>query len=174
MKCGRSVERLNDWKERKKCLSLLPTHLCQLFHKCNPTQPAWPATCNLEHNIVLSNICKTKLTYNCAHLRLNNKKNKNKLSQSGPLDWTLILDKKWFDQFFAILDHFWKKIFFGKNFSEKLDEKLGQITFITLCPPYVIGYEGGGHSVRKVIWPSFSLFQIISRCNFFGYDEFET
>ena len=58
MKCGRSVERLNDWKERKKCLSLLPTHLCQLFHKCNPTQPAWPATCNLEHNIDLSNICK--------------------------------------------------------------------------------------------------------------------
>ena len=35
----------------------------------------------------------------CAHLRLNNKKKKNKLFQNGPREWTLILDKKWFDQF---------------------------------------------------------------------------
>ena len=35
----------------------------------------------------------TRLTYNCAHLRLNNKKNKNKLSQKGPREWALVLEK---------------------------------------------------------------------------------
>ena len=29
---------------------------------------------------------ETRLTYNCAHLRLKSKKNKNKLSQNGPQD----------------------------------------------------------------------------------------
>ena len=57
----------------------------------------------------------TRLTYNYAHLRLNNKKTKNKLSQKDPRDWALILDKKWFDQFFTISDHFWKKIIFDQK-----------------------------------------------------------
>ena len=41
----------------------------------------------------------TRLTYNCAHLRLNSKKNKNKLFQNGLRYCTLILDKKWFEFF---------------------------------------------------------------------------
>ena len=44
---------------------------------------------------ILSNLNlqkKTRLTYNCAHLRLKNKKNKNKLFYTGPRDWTLNVD----------------------------------------------------------------------------------
>ena len=45
---------------------------------------------------------KTRLTYNCAHLRLNNKKNKNELSQKGPRDWALIFEKSDLTNFLAI------------------------------------------------------------------------
>ena len=45
-------------------------------------------------------VTETRLTYNCAHLRLNNKK--NKLSQKGPWEWTLILEKNDFTDFPAI------------------------------------------------------------------------
>ena len=45
---------------------------------------------------------QTRLTYNCAHLRLNNKKNKNELSQKGPRDWALILEKSDLTNFLAI------------------------------------------------------------------------
>ena len=37
-----------------------------------------------------------------AHLRLNNKKNKNELSQKGPRDWGLILEKSDLTNFLAI------------------------------------------------------------------------
>ena len=86
----------------------------QIFQVCQ----ALPGTWN-------ENSYKTRLTYNCAHLGLNNKKNKNKLSQNGLQDWTLILDKKWFDQFFAIPDHFWQKMFFNQNFSSPPFTKRG-------------------------------------------------
>ena len=45
---------------------------------------------------------KTRLTYNCAHLRLNNKKNKNELSPKGPQDWALIFEKSDLTNFLAI------------------------------------------------------------------------
>ena len=32
-------------------------------------------------------VFRTRLMYNCAHLRLNNKKNTNKMSQNGPRDF---------------------------------------------------------------------------------------
>ena len=77
---------------------------------------------------------KTKLTYNCAHLRWTNKKNRNKLSQNGPRDWTLILDKKWFDQFFAISDHFGQKTIFGQNLfnSKKWCQKNDLTNFLAI------------------------------------------
>ena len=43
-------------------------------------------------------VTETRLTYNCAHLRLNNKKNKNKLSQS------------------QVSDHFQRNTNFGEKF----------------------------------------------------------
>ena len=65
-----------------------------------------------------------------AHLRLNNKKNKNKLSQKGPRDWGLILEKSDLTNFLAIPKFLgWKfscvnffceifgvKIFWGEKF----------------------------------------------------------
>ena len=55
----------------------------------------------------------TRLTYNCAHLRLNNKKKKKELSQHGLRDWALILDKKWSDQFSRHFRSFPEEIFWG-------------------------------------------------------------
>ena len=40
-----------------------------------------------------TNTNTTRLTYNCAHLRLNNKKNKSKLSQKDPRDWAWSLKR---------------------------------------------------------------------------------
>ena len=49
----------------------------------------WPSEsicCNAPREATKTNIGKTRLTYNCAHLRLSKKKNKIKLSQHGPRD----------------------------------------------------------------------------------------
>ena len=71
----------------------------------------------VDKGIKLSIRCKvhnaTRLAYNCTHLRLNNKKNKNKLSQNGARDWTMILDKKWFDQFSRHFRSFPEEFFWG-------------------------------------------------------------
>ena len=61
---------------------------------------SWP---NLDNFEVGAKFDLTRLKYNCAHLRLNNKKNKNKLSQNGP------------QKFFG-LKFFGVKIFGGKHF----------------------------------------------------------
>ena len=53
------------------------------------------------------NIILTRLTYNCAHLRLNNKKNMNELSQNDPRDF--------FGEKFFGVKIFCVKIFWGEN-----------------------------------------------------------
>ena len=68
---------------------------------------------------------KTRLTYNCAHLRLNNKKNKNELSQKGPRDWALIFEKSDLTNFLAIPKFLgWKfscvNFFFGEIFGARI------------------------------------------------------
>ena len=73
--------------------------------KLDPVYSAW-----LTKSVTWS-LPETRLTYNCAHLRLNNKKNRNKLSQKGPRDWALILEKSDLTNFLAILDYFPKKLF---------------------------------------------------------------
>ena len=54
----------------------------------------------------------TRLTHICAHLRLNNKKNKNKSSQEGLQDWALIF--VWFGHFLGW--NFLGEIFLAENF----------------------------------------------------------
>ena len=87
----------------------------------------WAAAC-LCH---ISGLSETRLTYNCAHLRLNNKKNKNKSPQKGPRDWALILEKSdltnFWDEHFLGDIFFWVINFLGENFWVKIF--LGEIFF---------------------------------------------